>query len=393
MRCCLPFLLLAGCLPSTLPGDGDRDYDGFSEAEGDCDDTDPNISPTASDIVGDGIDQNCDGVDGTDTDGDGFASSASGGEDCDDTTNLIHPDAQEEAWNDIDEDCSGRDLHDYVQISAGKNHVCGVASNGNIVCWGNPGNDVGQSENQVGNYRSVHCGTDRTCTITQGNVLSCYGAFHNSANYSAVPNGNNYLTVDLDVVNSDPACAIKVDGTLECGDCTYNASGQTSAGCNPPFGMFTQVSVTNDRGCALSIEGKITCWGAPEGNLFLENVPKEDGYSNLEVASQEGACALGATGALHCWGPTWSASGPEEETDSNELFTQLSAFSDVLCAIKEDDQSIWCYGVHDASVPTGQFTQVSIGNSYACALDTIGEARCWNLSPSEHLDMGLLDPP
>ena len=39
---------------------------------------------TVSDLVGDGLDQNCDGVDGTDTDGDGLASWQSGGQDCDD---------------------------------------------------------------------------------------------------------------------------------------------------------------------------------------------------------------------------------------------------------------------------------------------------------------------
>ena len=39
-----------------------------------------------TDIVGDGIDQNCDGLDGTDVDGDGFASVASGGDDCDDNS-------------------------------------------------------------------------------------------------------------------------------------------------------------------------------------------------------------------------------------------------------------------------------------------------------------------
>ncbi len=40
---------------------------------------------TSEDIVGDGIDQNCDGRDGIDADGDGQASRASGGIDCDDT--------------------------------------------------------------------------------------------------------------------------------------------------------------------------------------------------------------------------------------------------------------------------------------------------------------------
>ena len=41
----------------------DNDGDGFFEYE-DCDDTNPEINPNAEDQEGDGIDQNCDGVDG-----------------------------------------------------------------------------------------------------------------------------------------------------------------------------------------------------------------------------------------------------------------------------------------------------------------------------------------
>ena len=49
----------------------DIDNDGYTESEGDCDDDNPNINPIVVDLVGDGIDQNCDGVDGMDFDGDG----------------------------------------------------------------------------------------------------------------------------------------------------------------------------------------------------------------------------------------------------------------------------------------------------------------------------------
>ena len=69
----------------------DADGDGVSEEEGDCDDSNPNISPSATDLVGDEIDQNCDGVDGMDLYGDGYASVVSGGDDCDDSDPEVYP--------------------------------------------------------------------------------------------------------------------------------------------------------------------------------------------------------------------------------------------------------------------------------------------------------------
>lgn len=52
---------------STGPGPADRDADGdtYTPNGGDCNDADPAINPAAADPFGDGIDQDCDGVDGS----------------------------------------------------------------------------------------------------------------------------------------------------------------------------------------------------------------------------------------------------------------------------------------------------------------------------------------
>ncbi len=86
----------------------DADGDGYP-ADEDCDDTKSSINPSATDLVGDGIDQNCDGVDGTDADGDGHPSEASGGEDCDDTDPGVHPDSADHGPDGVDQDCDGTD--------------------------------------------------------------------------------------------------------------------------------------------------------------------------------------------------------------------------------------------------------------------------------------------
>ena len=86
--------------------------------EGDCDDALASSNPMATDIVGDGFDQNCDGIDGTDVDGDGYASTISGGLDCNDQDQYINPDAQE-ICSGIDEDCDGYidDLDDSIDLA------------------------------------------------------------------------------------------------------------------------------------------------------------------------------------------------------------------------------------------------------------------------------------
>ena len=110
--------------------DNDGDGYGFGEVfacdqasnmvltDGDCNDSLASSNPMATDIVGDAIDQNCDGIDGTDIDGDGYASSISGGTDCDDQDVLINPAAQE-VCSGIDEDCDGYidDMDDSIDLS------------------------------------------------------------------------------------------------------------------------------------------------------------------------------------------------------------------------------------------------------------------------------------
>ncbi len=88
----------------------DQDGDLQTSCDGDCNDFNAAINEGATDLVGDGTDNNCDGVDGTDDDGDGFASVLSGGTDCDDGDGALTPgDADGDGQSSCDGDCDDTD--------------------------------------------------------------------------------------------------------------------------------------------------------------------------------------------------------------------------------------------------------------------------------------------
>jgi hypothetical protein len=92
----------------------DNDGDGYTTAQGDCDDNDSAVNPAAEEICGDGLDNDCDGIEivscnpsDIDQDGDGFSANAG---DCNDdatdgTAATIYPGAHDVCSTPVDEDC------------------------------------------------------------------------------------------------------------------------------------------------------------------------------------------------------------------------------------------------------------------------------------------------
>ncbi len=121
----------------------DLDRDGFTNCEGDCNDTPGQgeaIGPTRSEKVGDGVDNDCDGAidEDTDEDGDGWST---GQGDCDDHLRDINPGALEKC-DGFDNNCNNQvdegfdEDHDFVAVCAGDcdDHNADVSPIRNEVC-------------------------------------------------------------------------------------------------------------------------------------------------------------------------------------------------------------------------------------------------------------------
>jgi hypothetical protein len=135
----------------------DDDGDGFTEEEGDCQDDIPSVNPYATDLYGDGVDQNCDGTDGVDDDRDGWASELSGGTDCDDTDHAVNPEASEVPHDGTDQNCNGEE---------GESEECDLDGDGywddGAYCGGTDCDDFDETQNPAAMEDNTN-GIDDNC--------------------------------------------------------------------------------------------------------------------------------------------------------------------------------------------------------------------------------------
>jgi alpha-tubulin suppressor-like RCC1 family protein len=250
-----------------------------------------------------------------------------------------------------------------TQVTAGSTFACASGSTGLVYCWGY-GVD-GELGNNLGATSNV------PVAVTTSGVLS----------------GKTITQVSA---GSAFACALSSAGLAYCWG--LGTSGQlgnsASASSNVPVAVTTsgvltgltlsQVSAGAAFACALSSTNAAFCWGLGTNGQLGNNLATTSNtpvavlvtgvLSGVTLTQIDGggasACALGSLGAAYCWGA--GATG--------QLGNGLGTSSNAPVAVTTSGE---LSGVILA--------QVSVGNNFACALDTNANAYCWGLNSSGQL--------
>lgn len=369
--------------PSSSPG-VDVDGDAFSVLDGDCDDHDPLTHPRAWDVVGDGTDQDCDGVDGVDADGDGYASRGSGGDDCNDENPTIHPRADEVGWDRVDQDCDLLDRHDFEQVCSGDEHTCAIDTLGRIRCFGArdarvsnaPPLDLGLAPNDGSRWRDLACGRDASCAVTENGALYCWGV-ENTEMPFLVEAASVMASIDdarRVFMGWTHACVLDDGGSAVCFGTDIH--GQVSE--MPASVRFVEMALGRHHSCGVHGANRtLTCWGADDVVQTIPDPADRTGWQRL-VAGEGFTCGVGAVGSVDCYGLDLTGlpinvAGP---------WDQLSAKGRYLCGTRGAEPV--CMGPTSpfgvvADTPTEvDLRFITVGIDHACGLRSAdGELACW----------------
>ncbi len=187
----------ANCLEgfNECAGIEDADNDGFTTLS-DCDDSDENINPDATEIWYDGVDQNCDGLSDFDMDMDGFDAFEYGGVDCDDSDPLVVGTIST-YFEDADNDGFGNVLVNVQACAAPLGYV-----DNNLDC-DDTRDDVYPNAPGTGNNVDNNCDGD----IDGEELILCVGDFDNDLTI-----GTNDLLIFLGGFGCLLNCPIDIDG-------------------------------------------------------------------------------------------------------------------------------------------------------------------------------------
>jgi alpha-tubulin suppressor-like RCC1 family protein len=236
----------------------------------------------------------------------------------------------------------------------------------------------------------VRCGADGACPSGQscGEDGFCHGG-----------GGDACLPVFARVtVGGQHSCGVQPDGTLWCWGA--NDSGQLGNGTAKPSGSPSQVGVDvdwqqaaagNDFTCGLRLDGSLWCWGDLTGQKAFSPALADPGPWGRLVVSGERRCVISAGNQL------WCADRLDQDLRQVGVdadWVTVGIGGQFYCGLRAPG-SLWCWGQgshgsladgdgseHSVAAPQragvrADYTDISCGTSFCCAVTQTGELFCW----------------
>jgi alpha-tubulin suppressor-like RCC1 family protein len=284
----------------------------------------------------------------------------------------------------------------FAQVSAGRDHTCGVTSDNRLFCWGyNPDGAVGDgtSTNRlvpvpIGGalrFRQVSAGWVSTCAVTTDNRAYCWGdnfygelgngSTSNRLTPAAVTGGHRFRRVDVFTWH---ACGVTYpDDRAFCWG--LNRSGQLGIGNNTgpqirvsnaysskPLAVlrgltYRHVTVGDAHSCGVTTDYRVFCWG----HIQFDNLGDTGGYTKFTPVMVSGnqqywqvdaglahTCAVTLGNRAYCWGHGVEGEMGNGSQNSNRYpkpvlggisFRRVSAGDWFTCGETPADR-VYCWG-------------------------------------------------
>lgn len=309
----------------------------------------------------------------------------------------------------------------FTRITAGDRHVCAIAMDQTVWCWGGNGDGLNQ-DMQVDDDIPMSPVYLPTKTDAPEAVDIAAGARHTCVLTAAV--------------------AGRLFGEVWC----WGRNLQSQSGASPSEFVdvhhvgFTQgadaIASGLSHSCFIGSADQPKCWGAGGVTVMADasNAPYPDpefvgdGTTELSelVVGREHACGITAGGGVRCWGSNLkvndtvivgklgyagsSGSGfpmMDVAFPAGGSFRSVTAGWNHSCAIETVTAAAWCWGdnssdqlgatqmaVGEPVSVGGAWSQVSAGHTHTCAIDASadGELFCWGANDQGQLGIGNRSP-
>ena len=242
-----------------------------------------------------------------------------------------------------------------VSVSAGSFHTCALDGDGYASCWG----PSWWSGRFSGQFLEMSGGWAHACGLRVDGSVLCQGS--DLSGQSSPPEGERFVsTTSGNFYN----CGLRDDGTVTCWG--RNDRGQLSA---PEGEVFTAISSGGSHTCGLRSDQTAVCWGASDfGRLAAPNQK----FSSISSGGRH-TCALTSGGTPVCWGLFHQG---QTDPPEGEKFTSLSSGSRHTCGLRGDGSAV-CWGLRISSPAGETFVSIGSGDRHSCGIRADGTAVCW----------------